>query len=295
MDFFDPTDGRYEYRPKEDRENTATSPSGVILRKKLIISYDGTGYVGWQIQPNGLSVQQVIEERLSMIYANQMIRLEASGRTDTGVHAVAQSAHFDEPERLSSLSNEKIFDALNKLLPQDIRITDLSDVEDSFHARFSAKAKTYAYVINVGKQHAFTTRWNWHMPLFKKLCEVRKGMEGLIGTHDFSSFTVERTKIDNAERKMLRVGIVEFENYKCLHFTSEGFLYKMVRSLVGTLASVGSGKISSEEFIRILKQKDRAMAFATAPPQGLFLMKVFYDEAEINDFEIKTLPFFMNS
>jgi tRNA pseudouridine38-40 synthase len=260
------------------------------MKKLLTISYDGTNYAGWQIQPNGLSIQEVLEEKIGIIYAHQKIRIESSGRTDAGVHAAGQTASYDAPER-PLVGNDKIFRALNRMLPKDIRILEITDVPDSFHARFSAKGKTYIYVINNGTEDAFTARWSWHLPEFQNICEVRKAMSHLIGTKDFSSFTVDRKDIDNAERTVFRAEIREFGSYKSLIFSGNGFLYKMVRGITGTLAFVGSNKISAEDFKNILGGKNRCEAFDTAPPHGLFLVKVFYNENEAENFIPEKLPF----
>lgn len=260
------------------------------MRKKIIISYDGTNYAGWQIQPNGLAVQQVLEEKLAMLYAWQKIRVEASGRTDAGVHALGQCAHFDEPER-PNLPNDKILKALNRLLPSDIRITGIEDAPLGFHARFSAKGKTYVYVVNTGSEDAFTSRWSWHLENFTKLDEVGRCMEMLVGRHDFSSFTVERSEIDDAVRTITDARLLEIGAYKCLCFTGEGFLYKMVRSIVGTLSFVGAGKVSQQEFSRIFAARSRSEACDTAPPHGLFLARVYYGEEAPSSVDLESLPF----
>ncbi len=260
------------------------------MKKLLVISYDGTNYAGWQIQPDGRAVQQVIEEKLGCIYANQKIRVESSGRTDAGVHALAQTASYDVPER-PLVDNAKIFKSLNRMLPSEIRIIDIKDVEDSFHARFSAKGKTYAYVINNGSCDAFSNRWSWHLPEFKDICEVRKAMNFLLGTNDFSSFAVERGEIGSAERTIFRAELIEFGSFKCLVFSGDGFLYKMVRSIVGSLASAACGKINADKFHEILKAKNRSSAFDTAPPRGLFLVKVFYNEGDAEKFSLDKIPF----
>lgn len=259
------------------------------MRKKLIISYDGTNYGGWQIQPNRITIQQVLEEKLSSIYALQKIRVEGSGRTDAGVHALRQTAHFDEPLR-PNLENDKIFRAINRMLPPDIRLVSIEDVPDTFHARFSAKGKSYVYVINSGEENAFTSRYSWHYTRFSQLCEIRKCLKILQGRQDFSSFTVERSQIESAERLITEARLISKGKYIFLCFTGEGFLYKMIRSIVGTLVFVGDGRLKAEEFKEILSMKNRSMAYDTAPPHGLFLANVYYEGDEFGKFDIKKLP-----
>lgn len=259
------------------------------MRKKLLISYDGTNYAGWQIQPNRNTVQQVLEEKLSALYAWQKVRVEGSGRTDSGVHALGQVAHFDEPLR-PNIDNDKIFRALNRMLPKDIRIKSVENVPETFHARFSVKGKTYVYVINSGVEDAFNSRYSWHYPSFKEFREVRKCLRLLEGRKDFSSFTVERAQIDNAERFISEARLVSRGEYNFLCFTGEGFLYKMIRSFVGTLVFVGSARIKASDFKEILSKKDRCEAYDTAPPQGLFLVKVYYDSDDFGKYDLRSLP-----
>lgn len=259
------------------------------VRKKIIISYDGTNYGGWQIQPNRNTIQEEIEKKLSMLYAWQKIRVEASGRTDAGVHAIAQTAHYDEPD-CPNLNNEKILKAMNRMLPRDIRIIRIEDVSDDFHARFSVLGKTYVYVINSGIENAFNSKYSWHYNGFKNIYEVRKSLKILEGKQDFSSFTVERNEIDNPERVITEAKLVSRGTYHFLCFTGEGFLYKMVRSIVGSLVFVGAGKIDSSQFKDILLKKDRREAFDTAPPHGLFLLKVYYNDEEYGKYDLNDIP-----
>ncbi len=254
------------------------------------LAYDGTDYAGWQIQPNGLTIQQVLEEKLAIIYANQIIRTDSSGRTDAGVHALGQTVTFSAPGR-PIVQDWKLYKALNRMLPQTIRIREVKEVDGEFHARFSAVGKAYTYVINRGIPNPFTDRWSWNIPEFTALHELHKATDCLCGEHDFSSFTVDRKEIDDAVRTIYRIDIHEFGDLVCMTFVGDGFLYKMIRSLMGTLAFVGTGKVKPAEVKEILESRKRTSAYDTAPAQGLFLMKVFYDEKSMKKFKLEKPPF----
>ncbi len=241
---------------------------------KLIIEYDGTNYQGWQVQAKGATIQGIIEEKLSTI-TEERIHLAGSGRTDSGVHALAQVANFKTKSQLDVRSIQK---ALNSLLPPDIVIQRAEEVEDDFHARKAAMGKVYEYrILNRELRSAFHHGYAWHIPQKLDLEEMRKATRILIGEHDFSSFrsvgTPTRTairEINRAEWKKDRDGLIRFE------IEANGFLKQMVRAIVGTLVEVGRGKIDSGEFQKILDSKDRKMAGPTAPAHGLFLKEVKY-------------------
>lgn len=256
----------------------------------LEISYDGTEFGGWQIQQNNVTIQGILENRLSKIYANQLIHIEACSRTDAGVHAIGQIISFMPPER-PLVDKDKLYRSLNRMLPPSIRIKEVKKAPSEFHARFSTVGKAYTYVINNGIPNPFTERWSWHLPNFKEICEIRKAVSYLEGMHDFSSFTVERKEIENAERRIYRIDVQEFGEFVCITFVGNGFLYKMIRSIIGTLAFVGSGKISAIKIKKILETKNRCDAYDTAPSKGLFLVKVFYDEGSLNKFILEKPPF----
>lgn len=266
------------------------APTATTRRWFMELAYDGTDFAGWQVQPNAITIQQVLEGKLGVIYANQLIRTESSGRTDAGVHALNQTVTFTAPER-PIIQDWKLYKALNRMLPSTIRIRAVREVEEKFHARFSTVGKAYTYVINRGIPNPFTDRWTWNMSEFTELCELRKAVTYLIGEHDFSSFTVDRSAIDDAVRKIFRIEIQEFGDLLCLTFVGEGFLYKMVRSMMGTLAFVGTGRIEAEKVHDILESKNRISCYDTAPASGLFLVKVFYDEKSMNDFKLEKPPF----
>jgi len=254
------------------------------------VAYDGTDFSGWQVQPDSITVQQVLEEKLGIIYANQLIHTDSSGRTDAGVHAIGQTVTFRAPGR-PIVQDWKLYKALNRMLPQTLRIREVMEVDEKFHARFSAVGKAYTYVINRGLPSPFSDRWSWNISDFSDLCELRKAADCLTGVHDFSSFTVDRKEIDDAVRTIYRIEIHEFGDLVCMTFVGDGFLYKMIRSLMGTLAFVGTGKVKAVEVKDILESRKRTSAYDTAPAQGLFLMKVFYDDKSMKKFKLEKPPF----
>ncbi len=238
---------------------------------KLIIQYEGTNYQGWQIQANGPTIQGVIEERLGLICGHK-VRLIASGRTDSGVHALGQVANLftDSKIELNSLRR-----GLNSLLPSDIVIKEISEVNPEFHSRYSARSRVYQYLIwNDSVPSPFFKRYSWwvHSPL--RLKGMKEASPYLVGGHDFSSFSLSKG-LPHSIREILEVR-VEGEEKSLISTIIEAnaFLKGMVRNIVGVLVEVGKGKMSSLEFKEILEAKKRTGP--TAPPQGLFLKEVKY-------------------
>jgi tRNA pseudouridine38-40 synthase len=241
---------------------------------KLMIEYDGTNYLGWQVQPKGATLQGIIEEKLGLL-TGESIQLFGSGRTDSGVHAIGQVAHFKTQSQMDVHSMQR---ALNSLLPRDIVIQKIGEVGEGFHARRHSKSKIYEYrILNRNLRSAFQRGYAWHIPQKLNLTEVKKATQCLVGEHDFSSFrsagsptrtTVRR--VIRAEWKRGRDGFIRFE------IEANGFLKQMVRAIIGTLVEVGKGKMNAEEFRKILESKDRKKAGPTAPAQGLFLKEVKY-------------------
>jgi tRNA pseudouridine38-40 synthase len=241
---------------------------------KLLIEYNGTKYQGWQVQPKRLTIQGVLEEKLGLL-TGEAIQLFGSGRTDSGVHALGQVAHFKTENQMDIRSMQR---ALNSLLPPDIVIQKTEEVDEGFHARKLSKSKVYEYrILNRNLRSAFQWGFVWHIPQKMNFQEMEKATTWLIGEHDFSSFrstgSPTRTtlrRVIRAEWKRGRNGLIRFE------IEANGFLKQMVRSIVGTLVEVGKGKINEEEFRRILESKDRRKAGPTAPAKGLFLKEVKY-------------------
>jgi len=241
---------------------------------KLLIEYDGTNYQGWQVQPRDPTIQGTLEEKLRLL-TGESIQVFGSGRTDSGVHALAQVAHFKTQSQMNIGSIQR---ALNSLLPPDIVIQKIEEVDEGFHARRHSKSKIYEYrILNRSLRSAFHLGYVWHIPQKLDLMEMKKATTHLIGEHDFSAFrtmgsptrtTVRR--VIRAEWKRGRDGLVRFE------IEANGFLKQMVRSIIGTLVEIGKGKLDAAEFRKILDSKDRKKAGPTAPAQGLFLKEVKY-------------------
>jgi len=243
---------------------------------KLTIAYRGTEFSGWQGQRQAgkRTVQECIEAALEKLWGAK-ISLQGSGRTDTGVHALGQVASFNAPRLHAATVLQR---ALNANLPRDVRIVKCRLVSPAFHARFDATGKTYRYLIwNHLVQDPFTLDTHWHVPRPLDLPAMRRAARLLVGRHDFASFTsnpgYER---ESTIRTMKRVSVVRDGAVLTFHFTAEGYLYRMVRNLVGALAKVGLGKISVDDFGKILRACSRSEAPATAPACGLYLMNVTY-------------------
>lgn len=241
---------------------------------KLTIAYRGTDFAGWQRQPAKRTVQECIEAALEKIWGAKII-LQGSGRTDTGVHALGQVASFNAPRLHTGTILQR---ALNANLPRDVRIVRCRLVSPAFHARFDARGKTYRYLIwNRLVQDPFTLDTHWHVPRELDLAAMRRAARLLLGRHDFASFTsnpgYER---ESTVRTMRRASVVRDGAAIVFHFTADGFLYRMVRNLVGALARVGLGKMSVADFQHVLHACSRSEAPATAPACGLYLMQVTY-------------------
>jgi tRNA pseudouridine38-40 synthase len=243
-----------------------------MIRYKCIISYDGSGFSGYQVQPKKRTVQSVIEAVLTKMHKGSSVKISASGRTDAGVHAKGQVIHFDSP---LSLPVEKWELALNSMLPEDISVLSVKEADPAFHARFDANGKEYRYYLNQSpKRDPFQRNYAFHYPYPLNLEAMREASAYLLGTHDFSSFCSARTEVEDKVRTIKTIEILQDEEKVSFHFIGNGFLYNMVRILVGTL--IGSGKRKSEEIMEILEKRDRRYAGKTAPGQGLYLWQVLY-------------------
>jgi tRNA pseudouridine38-40 synthase len=241
---------------------------------KLTIEYDGTVYHGWQIQPGLETVQGVMQERIAQI-TREKVNLIGAGRTDAGVHALAQVANFLTESRIDLLALQR---GLNSLLPQDIVITGSEEVDEQFHARFSARSKTYEYrILNQSYPSALLRAYAWFIPHELDLPSMKGCGTLLIGSHDFSSFRASGDESHHSVREVFRIEIERRkDNLIIVTIEANAFLREMVRSIVGTLVDVGKGKISLEEFTQIFEARDRCKAGITAPAQGLFLTEVTY-------------------
>jgi len=249
---------------------------------KVTVQYDGTNYFGWQVQPDRTAVQQVIQECLSSVYTLPC-RVFGSGRTDAGVHALGQVFSFHEP-RAISLNEHTFAKALNALLPEDIRIFSAEVVEDSFHARFSAVGKTYVYLIDRSdRNNPFMRHVSWNRRHHFKLEVIREVLAVLQGEHDFKAFTVNNgMPKDSSVRTIYKTALEQWEDFYFLSFTGSGFLYKMVRSLVGQVVECGAGLSEPSKVKALLDTGCRIKAAQVAPAKGLFLGEVYYSQSELD-------------
>ena len=230
---------------------------------KLTIEYDGKEFNGWQKQPNKLNIQGTIENAIKEI-TSEDIELNASGRTDAGVHAFGQVANF---KTNSTIPVEKIPIALNTKLKKSIRIVNAEEVDERFHSRLSCKRKTYRYVISQGAcESAIYRNLETYIPKY------------LEGEHDFKSFRASGTSSKSSVRTIYKADVYKADNrHIYIELTGNGFLYNMVRIIAGTLVEVGLKKIEPSEIKNIIEQKDRTKAGKTLPARGLYLMKVEYE------------------
>ena len=249
-------------------------------RIRLIVAYDGTNYVGWQLQENGVSVQQKLNEALFAVTGEQ-IRVHGSGRTDSGVHARAQVAHFDTEARMPA---DKFAIAMNMRLPRDIRVLYSEEAPEEFHARFSAKNKTYRYTLQLGP-HADVfcrdTALHVHTPL--NLEQMQAAAQDALGEHDFFAFMSAGSKLEHTVRTIFRSEWSQSGQFLYYDVSANGFLYNMVRILVGTMLEIGSGKLPQDSIAKAINSKNRADAGPTAPPQGLALMRVQYADFDTDE------------
>ncbi len=243
-------------------------------RWKCIVAYDGTHFSGWQSQPDNNAVQDFIERRLAEIFKGT-INIQGSGRTDSGVHARGQVFHFDanwphDPGKLLA--------ALRIGLPPVIQVQSARRVPAAFHARFSAKGKIYHYhVHHRGYADPFDQPYRWSLPQTLDVAAMREAAARLVGKNDFRAYSAAGSvEKEDTVRTIHELTINERGCHLCIVARGDGFLYKMVRSVVGALVDVGLGRLTPEDITAILATKTRTHRVVTAPPQGLFLMKVFY-------------------
>ena len=242
---------------------------------KIIIEYDGKDFNGWQKQPTKLNIQGEIERAIEEI-TGEKVDLIASGRTDAGVHALAQVANFKIEK---DIPIEKIPYALNSKLKKSIRVKSAEEVDEKFHSRYTCKRKTYRYVINNSVQGtAIYRNLQYHFP--EKLDEekMNKGIKYLIGEHDFKSFKASGTSSKSSVRTIYDAKVTREGEIVTIELSGNGFLYNMVRIISGTLVDVGIGKIKPEDVKDILEARDRLKAGRTLPPTGLYLVDVKYEE-----------------
>ena len=244
-------------------------------RYQLLIEYDGTDYFGWQIQKKGKTVQKLIQSTLKKVLGEKIV-LVGSGRTDSGVHAKEQSAHFETKKIIKS--KEKIVKSLNYFLNKKlISILDLKKKNTNFHSRYSAKERTYEYIIlNRLAPPSIDKNKIWHIRKKLDVKIMKKGAKKLIGLHDFSTFRGSNCYSKSPIRKLKEIKINKKNNKIILKFKSKSFLRNQVRSMVGCLVLLGKKIWSLNQFEKVFRSKKRALCAPPAPPQGLYLFKVVY-------------------
>lgn len=265
---------------------TSSSPTNISITThathmhnyKMTIAYDGTCYSGWQIQPNAPTIQEIIQQKIG-VALRKPVQIIGSGRTDSGVHAKGQVAHFhfDDPIDLYRFHN-----SLNALLPPDIRIKEIVEVPHDFHAQYSAQGKIYHYHICLNKfVDPFKRLYTLHVREKIDINKILHASQYFLGTHNFTSFANEAHSGSAAHdpiRTIQRLEIIEEADGIRLEFEADGFLYKMIRNIVGTLLDVASNKLKAEAIPDIIFAQDRRKAGKAAPSHGLFLVKVKYLE-----------------
>jgi tRNA pseudouridine38-40 synthase len=262
--------------PPRTRERPDEAASDHV-RLRMTVAYDGTGYVGWQLQPEGISVQLKVEEALGRLF-QPVPRVHSSSRTDTGVHALGMVVHFDVAKPQWRMEPRKLVLAANAHLPPDIRVMDAARVRPDFHARFDASGKQYRYTVwNESAENPLLRTQAWHFPRPLDLVAMRSAARALVGRHDFLAFSAtpgyERL---STVRNVTRCDIQRSGSRLTFVIEADGFLYKMCRGIVGTLVQVGVGRIPAEAIVPMLAARDRRLAGMTAPALGLVLWKVYY-------------------
>ncbi len=244
-----------------------------MKRVLLTICYDGTAYHGWQTQPNGITIQQVLCDELSLMLGKKT-DVTGCSRTDAGVHANMFCCHLDCED---NIPDEAFIRGLSSRLPNDISVLDCKRVSDDFHARYDALGKTYSYnILNSNIKDPFLERYSWRI---ERKLDIKK-MNGfcceIIGTHDFYAFSSSGRTVTDTVRTIKECQVEKNGDMVTLNVTANGFLYNMVRIIVGTAVGVSDGKIEAKDIKRILDEKKREKAGVTAPAKGLFLKKVIY-------------------
>lgn len=246
------------------------------MRYLITVSYDGTLFSGYQKQPKERTVQGELEKALKEISGGKKIDVHASGRTDRGVHAIAQRVHFDLD---MNITLEKLAKGLNSILPEDIFVRKVEEVPEDFHARFSAIGKEYIYKLNMGEYNPLERNYVYQYNKKLDVVEMERAMKYLEGTHNFKSFTKTDEEKDDYVRTISQTNLIRDAkdiNKITLVFVGTGFLRYMVRNIVGVLIEIGEGKRKSEDIIDIMEAKDRTASGKTANPEGLYLKDVFY-------------------
>ena len=244
--------------------------------KRYLISfaYDATNYYGYQKQPGLKTIQGVMEDAITCINANHKVTIQASSRTDRGVHALNQKAHFELDVDIKCF---KLKAALNSTLPKDIHINDVEEVDGNFHARYLSTKKEYLYILNMGEYNPIERNYVYQHGRSLNVDKMREAIKCFDGEHDFTSFVSAEDLKENKVRTIYETSINKEGNKLHFSFIGTGFLKYQIRNMVGTLIEIGSNKREPADIIDILKMKDRKEAGKTAKPEGLYLKNVWFD------------------
>lgn len=243
-----------------------------MKRMLLTISYDGTAYHGWQVQPNGITVQQTLQDALERLLGER-VAVTGCSRTDAGVHARQFVCHIDCKDNFPQSAFLK---GLNSLLPNDITVTDCREVPLDFHARYNARGKKYVYSFYTGAPNPFYSRYMLHLENFPDIELMNKFCKGIIGTHDFAGFSSSKRTVEDTVRTITDCNVKIDGNKMFFEIKGDGFLYNMVRILAGTALSVGQKRLPADCYNAVFKNNDRAKAGDTLPAFALILEEVYY-------------------
>jgi len=246
-----------------------------MFRYQILIEYEGTNFRGWQVQKKGKTIQGLIQEKISKLLKEKIV-LFGSGRTDAGVHAIEQSAHFDSKKKI--VKSDRFLKSINHFLNKDrISILKLKKRSQNFHSRYSAKIRIYKYIIiNRLSGPVLEKNRGWHIMKQLDLKLMKKGAKKLVGTKDFSTFRASSCRAKSPIKSMKIVKIKSFKNKIEIEFRSQSFLQKQVRSMVGCLKYLGENKWSLDKFENVMNSKKRVLCAPPAPPEGLFLSRIIY-------------------
>jgi len=246
----------------------------VITRYRIKVEYDGTPFVGWQFQKNGQSVQEVLQKAI-FNFSKENVTVTGSGRTDSGVHALAQVAHFDLKKKIQK---KNILSAINQNISnKSVTVLKINRVNKNFHARYDAQKRTYLYLI-INRQSPLALQKNkaWHIRKKLDIKAMKKGAKFLLGTHDFSTYRAASCGAKSPVKTMEKILIKKNKDKISLQFTSRSFLQQQVRSMVGCIKYLGDGKWNIDEFLKAFKSKKRSKCAPPAPACGLYLKNIFY-------------------
>ena len=243
------------------------------MRFLIKFSYDGSSYCGFQKQKEKNTIEENLENALTKINNGIKTTITATGRTDKGVHALAQYGHVDLNVNITEY---KLKRALNSNLPDDIHVIETKVVDDNFHARYNVKSKTYKYVINLGEYNPIERNYVFQYNYKLDIDSMKKGIKYFEGEHDYRSFVTDNKEKDNCVRNIIYTDIQQKEDKLIITFKGNGFLRYQVRNMVGYLIKVGEGKVSPSSVQEVLESKDRTKSGKTAPAQGLYLYEVKY-------------------